>query len=93
MPNLVSGHVRFTEEDTLLSDYKEKINEEGGGKKSKEELCKHLIRQFKSFLNTIENNNTSCQEQKTFLSEALFNITSLAYTLGFTMEDLIKEKN
>ena len=53
MPNLVSGHVRFTEEDTLLSDYKEKINEEGGGKKSKEELCKHLIRQFKSFLNTI----------------------------------------
>ena len=28
MPHLVSGHMRFTEEDFLLSDYAEKIKEE-----------------------------------------------------------------
>ena len=93
MPNLVSGHMRFTEEDFLLSDYAEKINEEEGAvKKSKEELCTTLITQLRIFLHNIKANNASSLEQKAFLSEGLFKLTSLAHILGFTLEDLIKEK-
>ena len=93
MPNLVSGHMRFTEEDFLLSDYKEKIKEETArGKKSKEELSTYLITQFRIFLHNVKANDDSATEQKVFLSEALFKLTSLAHILGFTLEDLIKEK-
>ena len=98
MPNLVSGHMRFTEEDFLLSDYAEKINEEEGAvKKSKEELCTTLITQLRIFLHTIkdhtiEANDASTTEQKVFLSEGLFKLASLAHILGFTLEDLMREK-
>ena len=97
MPNLVSGHMRFTEEDFLLSDYVEKIKEEVAVKKSKEELCTTLITQLRIFLHTIkdhtiEANDASTTEQKAFLSEGLFKLTSLAHILGFTLEDLIREK-
>ena len=92
MPNLVSGHMRFTEEDFLLSDYIEKIKEEVAVKKSKEELCTTLITQLRIFLHTIKTNDASSTEQKAFLSEGLFKLTSLAHILGFTLEDLIREK-
>jgi hypothetical protein len=93
MPNLVSGHMRFTEEDFLLSDYREKIKEEVAGQKPKEELCTTLITQLRNFLNNVKDGNTSSSsEQKAFLSESLFKLTSLAHILGFTLEDLIKEK-
>jgi len=92
MPNLVSGHMRFTEEDFLLSDYIEKIKEEVAVKKSKEELCTTLITQLRIFLHTIKANDASTTEQKAFLSEGLFKLTSLAHILGFTLEDLIREK-
>ena len=93
MPNLVSGHIRFTEEDFLLSDYTQKIKEdEAAVKKSKDELCTTLITQLRIFLHTIKANDASATEQKAFLSEGLFKLTSLAHTLGFTLEDLIKEK-
>ena len=92
MPNLVSGHMRFTEEDFLLSDYLEKIKEEVAVKKSKEELCTTLITQLRIFLHTIKANDASSTEQKAFLSEGLFKLTSLAHILGFTLEDLIREK-
>jgi len=92
MPNLVSGHMRFTEEDFLLSDYTEKIKEKVEVKKSKEELCTHLIKQFRIFLHNVKDNNSSSTEQKAFLSEGLFKLTSLAQLLGFTLEELIKEK-
>ena len=93
MPHLVSGHMRFTEEDFLLSDYKEKIKEETErGNKPKEELCTTLITQLRIFLHNIKANNASSLEQKAFLSEGLFKLTSLAHILGFTLEDLIKEK-
>jgi hypothetical protein len=92
MPNLISGHIRFTEEDFLLSDYAEKIKEEVAIKKSKEELCTQLITQFRIFLHIIKVNDVSCREQKAFLSEGLFKLTSLAHILGFTLEDLIREK-
>ena len=93
MPNLVSGHMRFTEEDFLLSDYAEKINEEEGAvKKSKEELCTTLITQLRIFLHTIKANDASTTEQKAFLSEGLFKLASLAHILGFTLEDLMREK-
>ena len=93
MPNLVSGHMRFTEEDFLLSDYKEKIKEETAiGNKSKEELCTSLITQLRIFLQIIKANDSSSTEQKAFLSEGLFKLTSLAHILGFTLEDLIKQK-
>ena len=92
MPNLVSGHMRFTEEDFLLSDYVEKIKEEVAVKKSKEELCTTLITQLRIFLHTIKANDASTTEQKAFLSEGLFKLTSLAHILGFTLEDLIREK-
>jgi hypothetical protein len=92
MPHLVSGHTRFTEEDFLLSDYAEKIKEEVAGKKSKEELCTTLIKQLRIFLQIIKADDASSTEQKAFLSEGLFKLTSLAHTLGFTLEDLIKEK-
>lgn len=93
MPNLVSGHMRFTEDDFLLSDYKEKIKEdEIAVKKSKEELCTTLVTQLRIFLHTIKANDASAREQKAFLSEGLFKLTSLAQLLGFTLEDLIKEK-
>ena len=93
MPNLVSGHMRFTEEDFLLSDYAEKIKEDQVAiKKSKDELCTSLITQLRIFLHTIKANDASVIEQKEFLSEGLFKLTSLAHILGFTLEDLIKEK-
>ena len=93
MPHLVSGHTRFTEEDFLLSDYAEKIKEEEvAEKKSKEELCTTLIKQLRIFLQIIKADDASSTEQKAFLSEGLFKLTSLAHTLGFTLEDLIKEK-
>ncbi len=92
MPNLISGHMRFTEEDFLLSDYVEKIKEEAAVKKSKEDLCTTLITQLRIFLHTIKANDASSTEQKAFLSEGLFKLTSLAHILGFTLEDLIREK-
>ena len=92
MPNLVSGHMRFTEEDFLLSDYVEKIKEEVAVKKSKEELCTTLITQLRIFLHTIKANDASTTEQKAFLSEGLFKLASLAHILGFTLEDLMREK-
>ena len=93
MPHLVSGHMRFTEEDFLLSDYAEKIKEdEVAGKKSKEELCTSLITQLRIFLHIIKANDASVTEQKAFLSEGLFKLTLIAHILGFTLEDLIKEK-
>ena len=93
MPNLVSGHMRFTEEDFLLSDYAEKIKEDAlAVKKSKDELCTSLITQLRIFLHTIKAGDASVTEQKAFLSEGLFKLTSLAHILGFTLEDLIKEK-
>ena len=93
MPHLVSGHMRFTEKDFLLSDYAEKIKEnEAAVKKTKEELCTTLITQLRIFLHTIKANDASSTEQKAFLSEGLFKLTSLAQLLGFTLEDLIKEK-
>jgi hypothetical protein len=92
MPNLISGHMRFTEEDFLLSEYLEKIKEEVAVKKSKEELCTTLITQLRIFLHTIKANDASSTEQKAFLSEGLFKLTSLAHILGFTLEDLIREK-
>ena len=93
MPNLVSGHMRFTEEDFLLSDYAEKIKEDQVAvKKSKDELCTSLITQLRIFLHTIKANDASVIEQKAFLSEGLFKLTSLAHILGFTLKDLIKEK-
>lgn len=93
MPNLVSGHIRFTEEDFLLSDYAEKIKEdEVAVKKTKEEICTTLITELRIFLHTIKANDASSTEQKAFLSEGLFKLTSLANVLGFTLEDLIKEK-
>ena len=92
MPNLVSGHMRFTDEDFLLSDYAEKIKEdEVSVKKSKDELSTYLITQFRIFIHTIKCSE-SATEQKAFLSEGLFKLTSLAHILGFTLEDLIKEK-
>jgi len=92
MPNLISGHMRFTEEDFLLSDYVEKIKEEAAVKKSKEDLCTTLITQLRIFLHTIKANDASSTEQKAFLSEGLFKLASLAHILGFTLEDLIREK-
>jgi len=92
MPHLVSGHMRFTEKDFLLTEYTEKIKEEVTGNKSKEELCIHSTRQFKNFFHNIKNDTISYEEQKAFLSEGLFKLTSLAHMLGFTLEDLIKEK-
>jgi hypothetical protein len=93
MPHLVSGHMLFTEEDFLLSDYKEKIKEdEVVVKKTKEELCTTLIKQLRIFLHIIKAGDASSTEQKAFLSEGLFKLTSLAHILGFTLEDLIKEK-
>lgn len=93
MPHLVSGHARFTEEDFLLSDYTEKIKEEEvREKKSKEELFTHLIKEFRIFIHNIKDDTISAAEQKAFLSEGLFKLTSLAHILGFTLEDLIKEK-
>lgn len=93
MPHLVSGHMRFTEEDFLLSDYAEKIKEdEVAVKKSTEELCATLIKQLRIFLQIIKANDSSSTEQKAFLSEGLFKLTSLAHIFGFRLEDLIKEK-
>lgn len=92
MPHLVSGHMRFTEKDSLLSDYTEKIKEEVSVNKSKEELCSTLITQLRIFLHNIKNDTISSTEQKSFLSEGLFKLTSLAHILGLTLEDLIKEK-
>lgn len=93
MPHLVSGHMRFTEKDFLLSDYVEKMKEdEVAVKKSTEELCATLIKQLRIFLQIIKANDASSTEQKAFLSEGLFKLTSLAHRLGFTLEDLMKEK-
>ena len=93
MPNLVSGHMRFTEEDFLLSDYTEKIKDDAVAvKKSKEDLCNTLITQLRIFLHIIKAGDASSTEQKAFLSEGLFKLTSLAHLLGFKLEDLIKEK-
>ena len=73
--------------------YAEKIKEdEVAGKKSKEELCTSLITQLRIFLHIIKANDASVTEQKAFLSELLFKLTLIAHILGFTLEDLIKEK-
>ena len=47
MPHLVSGHVRFTEDDSMKSDYYEKIHLESMNEKVSPEITRLFHKIFK----------------------------------------------
>ena len=96
MPHLVSGHVRFTEDDSMKSDYYEKIHLESMNEKVSPEITRlfHKIfkKEFKELSIPNNNDNTKDNHQKKVLSDTLFSLLSLANTMGYTIDDLMKYK-
>ena len=66
MPHLVSGHVRFTEDDSMKSDYYEKIHLECMNEKVSHEITRLFHKLFKKDFKqlSIPNNNDNTNSQK-----------------------------
>ena len=77
MPNLVQGHLRFTEEDYVYSDFYEKIKSDVNNKSVRE-----LLQDF----NNMKNNKVGKKE----LKNAFIAFSRLAYANGYTINDLMK---
>ena len=101
MPHLVSGHVRFTEDDSMKSDYYEKIHLESMNEKVSPEITRLFHKIFKKDFKELSipnnnndnvTNNTKDNHQKKVLSDTLFSLLSLANTMGYTIDDLMKYK-
>jgi len=98
MPHLVSGHVRFTEDDSMKSDYYEKIHLECMNEEVSPEITRLFHKIFENKLKklSIPNynviNNTKDNHQKKVLSDTLFSLLSLANIMGYTVDDLMKYK-
>ena len=101
MPHLVSGHVRFTEDDSMKSDYYEKIHLESMNEKVSPEITRLFHKIFKKDFKELSipnnnndnvTNNTKDNHQTKVLSDTLFSLLSLANTMGYTIDDLIKYK-
>ena len=84
MPHLVSGHVRFTEDDSMKSDYYEKIHLESMNEKVSPEITRLFHKIFSKGFNKLS--------IKKVLSDTLFSLLSLANTMGYTIDDLMKYK-
>ncbi len=101
MPHLVSGHVRFTEDDSMKSDYYEKIHLESMNEKVSPEITRLFHKIFKKDFKELSipnnnndnvTNNTKDNHQKKVLSDTLFSLLSLANIMGYTIDDLMKYK-
>jgi len=94
---LVSGHVRFTEDDSMKSDYYEKIHLESMNEKVSPEITRLFHKIFKKDSKQLSvpnnnSNNTKDNHQKKVLSDTLFSLLSLANIMGYTIDDLMKYK-
>jgi len=97
MPHLVSGHMRFTEDDSIKSDYYEKIQLECMNQTSSEItrlFYKIFIKDSKQTSICIPNNNVNNRDdnQKKILSDKLFSLLSLANIMGYNLDELMKYK-
>ena len=92
MPYLVNGHIRFTEEDSTMSNYQENTNQEYDSY-SYNELVQMLdiekrqleTMKYKEILNLF---NTK-QNIKTSLINSLSIITAIAKKEGYILNDLM----
>lgn len=95
MPHLISGHVRFTEDDSMKSDYYAKIHLECMNEEVSHEITRLFHTLFKKDfkqLSISNNDNTKDNHQKKVLSDTLFSLLSLANIMGYTIDDLMKFK-
>ena len=92
MPQLVKGLLRFTDEDYLMSDFKEKVNERYGQISYKQLLAD--LEQERIFLSCMKDEqvlarfNTQANFKKTLVS-SLAIITALAHKEGYELMDLL----
>ena len=89
MPHLVSGHIRFTEEDSMKSDYYSKINLECTNQISPE-VTRLFYKIFKK--NDSKQISNYIDNEKKALSDTLFTFLLLANNMGYTLDDLMKYK-
>jgi len=98
MPHLVSGHMRFTEDDSMKSDYYEKIHLECMNQTSPEitrlfyKIFKKDSKQISIPNNTNNNVNNTDDNQKKKLSDTLFSFLSMANIMGYNLDELMKYK-
>jgi hypothetical protein len=93
MPQLVLGHLRFTDEDYIEQEFKEKV-EANVGEKSFDDVVNRLSAELKiltrlSFIHTydrLENKNNI----KKSLSNLLMLVTALVTKEGYSLQDLMK---
>lgn len=95
MPYLVSGHMRFTEDDSMKSDYYEKINKQLSNTRILlYNKLKKDYKQISNYIPIVDSNDmiNNGNNEKKVLSNTLFSLLSLANTMGYTIDDLIKYK-
>jgi hypothetical protein len=76
MPNLVQGHLRFTEEDYVYTDFYEKIKNDVNNKS-----VHQLFDEYRTVNNGLEQND---------FKKAFIAFSRLAYANGYTINDLMK---
>ena len=92
MPQLVKGHLRFTDEDYLMSDFKERVKERYGQTTYKQLLAD--LEQERIFLACMKDEqvlarfNTQANFKKTLVN-SLAIITALAQKEGYELMDLL----
>jgi len=92
MPQLVKGHLRFTEQDYLMSDFNERVKERYGQTTYKQLL--EDLEQERIFLSCMKDEqvlarfNTQANFKKT-LATSLAIITALAQKEGYELMDLL----
>ena len=92
MPQLVKGLLRFTDEDYLMSDFKEKVDERYGQTSYKQLLAD--LEQERIFLACMKEEqvlsrfNTQMNTKKS-LATSLALLTALAHKEGYKLTDLL----
>jgi hypothetical protein len=92
MPQLVKGLLRFTDEDYLMSDFKEKVNERYGQTTYKQLIAD--LEQERIFLACMKDEqvlarfNTKANFKKS-LTNSLALLTALAQKEGYELTDLL----
>lgn len=104
MPNLVNGHIRYTEEDFLYSDLNQKIKDYITTGEEKETPIESLVdilheelehldivtAKYKHLPQLTDDSDDVKQKAGLVLAETLEYFLTLARKCGFTLEELIK---
>ena len=80
MPNLVQGHLRFTDEDYYYADFYEKIKND-----IKQKSKTQLLEEYKKNNDKLKNNNM----EKKDLDNAFIAFARLAFANGYTINDFM----